>query len=221
MRETGANLVAVSTGAKWRRDGSGRHHDFPLETASGSIFTPDDIMAGARLESPVVVFDDDHYYMGGVIAEQLVHDGHDVSIVTPADAVSSWTGFTLEHERIQCRIRELGIARHLAFAVKEIEAYRIEIEDVYTGASEWIPCRSLVMVTAQDPVDGLYHALMTDEAANREAGIRRVSRIGDCYGPGPIAAAVFGGYRYARELGEAIGDDVPWKLEIIELATEV
>ena len=39
---------------------------------------------------------------------------------------------------------------------------------------------------------------MTDEAANQTAGIRRISRIGDCYGPGPIAAAVFGGYRYAR-----------------------
>ncbi len=221
VRETGANLVAVATGAKWRRDGSGRYHDFPLETAAGSIFTPDDIMAGARLESPVVVFDDDHYYMGGVIAEKLVRDGHDVGIVTPADAVSSWTGFTLEHERIQARMRELGIARHLAFAVKGIEAERIEIEDVYTGKSEWIPCRSLVMVTAQDPVDELYHELMADEQANREAGIRRVSRIGDCYGPGPIVAAVFGGYRYARELGEAIGDGVPWKLEITELAVEV
>ena len=118
-------------------------------------------------------------------------------------------------------MRELGIARHLAFAVTGIEAERIEIEDVYTGTSESIPCRSLVMVTAQDPVDELYHALMADEEANREAGIRRVSRIGDCYGPGPIAAAVFGGYRYARELGETIGDGVPWKLEITELAAEI
>ncbi len=77
------------------------------------------------------------------------------------------------------------------------------------------------MVTARDPVDELYHALMADEAANRKAGIRSVSRIGDCYGPGPIAAAVFGGDRDARELGEAIGDDVPWKHEIVELAAVV
>ena len=217
-RETGAALVAVATGARWRRDGSGRYHDFPLACGSANIFTPDDIMEGATLEGPVVVFDDDHYYMGGVIAEKLVEDGHTVSIVTPEDSVSAWTAYTLEHERIQTRMRQLGVVRHLGFAVKNIEWSRVEIEDVYTGDCQWIACRSVVMVTAQDPVDDLYHALMADEAANREAGIRRVSRVGDCYGPGPIAAAVFGGYRYARELGEAIGDDVPWKQEIVELA---
>ena len=221
VRETGANLVAVATGARWRRDGSGRYHDFPLACGSANIVTPDDIMAGATIEGPVVVFDDDHYYMGGVIAEKLVQDGHTVSIVTPQDSVSAWTAYTLEHERIQTRMRELGVERHLGFAVKNIEWSRVEVEDVYTGDCQWIACRSVVMVTAQDPVDDLYHALMADEAANREAGIRRVSRIGDCYGPGPIAAAVFGGYRYARELGEAIGDDVPWKHEIVELAAVV
>ena len=224
VRETGADLVAVATGARWRRDGSGRHHDLPLEidgNLAGTIFTPDDIMAGARPEGPVVVFDDDHYYMGGVIAEKLVHDGHAVSIVTPADAVSAWTGYTLEHERIQARMRELGIVRHLAFAVSRVEPGRVELEDAYTGETQWIPCGGLVMVTAQDPVDDLYHELMADEAANREAGIRRVSRIGDCYGPGPIAAAVFGGHRYARELGRPVGDGIPWKLEIMELAPDV
>ena len=218
VRETGASLVAVATGARWRRDGSGRYHDFPLACGSANIFTPDDIMDGATLEGPVVVFDDDHYYMGGVIAEKLVQEGHTVNIVTPESAVSAWTAYTLEYERIQARMRTLGIERHLGFAVKTIEWSRVEVEDVYTGDCLWIPCRSLVMVTAQDPVDDLYHALTADEAANREAGIRRVSRVGDCYGPGPIAAAVFGGYRYARELGEAIGDDVPWKQEIVELA---
>ncbi len=218
VRETGASLVALATGARWRRDGSGRHHDFPLACGSANIFTPDDIMEGATLEGPVVVFDDDHYYMGGVIAEKLVQDGHTVSIVTPESAISAWTAYTLEYDRIQTRMRTLGIERYLGFAVKTIEWSRVEVEDVYTGDCQWIPCRSLVMVTAQDPVDDLYHALLADEAVNREAGIRRVSRIGDCYGPGPIAAAVFGGYRYARELGEAIGDDVPWKHEIIELA---
>ncbi len=218
VRETGASLVAVATGARWRRDGSGRYHDFPLACGSANIFTPDDIMEGATLEGPVVVFDDDHYYMGGVIAEKLVQDGHTVNIVTPESAVSAWTAYTLEYDRIQTRMRTLGIERHLGFAVRTIEWSRVEIEDVYTGDCLWIPCRSLVMVTAQDPVDDLYHALVADEAANREAGIRRVSRVGDCYGPGPIAAAVFGGYRYARELGEALGDDVPWKQEIVELA---
>ena len=38
-------------------------------------------------------------------------------------------------------------------------------------------------------------------------------RIGDCFGPSIIAAAVYEGHRYARELGEDIDPDgVPFKL---------
>ncbi len=223
-RETGANLVAIATGARWRRDGSGRYHDYPMESASthaAKIVTPDDIMAGAELEGPVVVFDDDHYYMGGVIAEKLIADGHKVSLVTSDATVSSWTAFTLELGRIQARMRDLGIELHLNHVLSAIDSDEVEITDVYSGSTEWLNAGSLVMVTAQDPVDSLFHELMADEAANQAAGIRRISRIGDCYGPGPIAAAVFGGHRYARELGEPIGDDVPWKRETIELAAEV
>ncbi|MGY8997800.1 MAG: oxidoreductase, partial [Alphaproteobacteria bacterium] len=107
VRETGASLVAIATGARWRHDGSGRYHDYPMESAtthSAKTLTPDDVMAGAKLDGPVVVFDDDHYYMGGVIAEKLVADGHRVSLVTSDSTVSSWTAFTLELGRIQARM---------------------------------------------------------------------------------------------------------------------
>ena len=224
VRETGASMVALATGAVWRRDGSGRYHDLPLESAlarPGRILTPDDIMAGAAPVDPVVVYDDDHYYMGGAIAEKLRRDGWRVSLVTPAHAVSSWTEFTLELGRIQTRMRSLGVALHLACAVRRIGDGEVEIEDMYTGAAQAVEAGSVVMVTAQDPADGLYRALAADPEANRKAGIRRISRIGDCYGPGPIAAAVFGGHRYARELGAPLGDGCPWKRETVELAETV
>ena len=38
-------------------------------------------MAGIRPEGSVLIYDDDHYYMGSVIAEQLVADGGDVLIL--------------------------------------------------------------------------------------------------------------------------------------------
>jgi dimethylamine/trimethylamine dehydrogenase len=47
-----------------------------------------------------------------------------------------------------------------------------------------------------------------------------VTRIGDCFGPGTIAAAVYGGHRYARELGEPQSDAVPFRRELPQLATE-
>ena len=223
VRETGAALVAIATGARWRRDGSGRHLDRPpaiAAEAAGRIFTPDDVMAGTALQGPVAVYDDDRYYMGGVIAEKLAQDGHRVSLVTPDDSVSSWTVHTLEHDRIQARMRELGIALHLAHTLAGVEAGAVEIADVYGGRRSTVACASVVMVTAQDPEDGLFHALMADEEANAAAGIRRIARIGDCYGPGPIAAAVFGGHRFARELGAAAGDGVPWRREVVELAAD-
>ena len=221
VRETGASLVALATGATWSRDGSGRWHDVAMASAVANpamIATPDDVMAGRQLEGPVVVFDDDHYYMGGVIAEKLAEAGHSVTLVTSSAQVSAWTAFTLEIGRIQGRMRKLGISLRTEHVLTQFDDGEVEITDIYSGQTEWLNCGSVVMVTSQTPNDGLYHALIADEAANKAAGIRRISRIGDCYGPGPIAAAVFGGHRYARELGRHIGDDVPWKRETIELA---
>ncbi len=42
----------------------------------------------------MVVYDDDHYYIGGVIAELLRRDGLDVTLVTPANEISTWTRHT-------------------------------------------------------------------------------------------------------------------------------
>ena len=222
VRETGAELVALATGALWRRDGSGRHHDLPLESAAdhaGRILTPDDVMDGAVPQGPVAVYDDDHDYMGGVIAEKLARDGLEVHLVTPAASVSSWSVHTLEHDRIQTRMRELGVRLHLAHALARVDTDDIEIESVYGGGTARIPCGCVVTVTGRDPDDALYRDLAADPGANEAAGIRRISRIGDCYGPGSVAAAVYGGHLYARELGRRPeNDEVPWRREIVELA---
>ena len=99
------NHVVVATGAGWRHDGVGRWHTRPMEIAEGAeVLSPDDIMAGTRPRGQrVVVFDDDHYYLGGVIAELLAAEGLDVALVTPAAHVSQWTTNTLEVARIRKR----------------------------------------------------------------------------------------------------------------------
>ena len=51
---------------------------------------PDDVMAGARPEgSRVAVLDDDHYYMGGALAELLRAEGYEVALITPEAVVSA------------------------------------------------------------------------------------------------------------------------------------
>ena len=40
-------------------------------------------MAGAAINGPVLIYDDDHYYMGGLLAEVLMKAGHRVLFATP------------------------------------------------------------------------------------------------------------------------------------------
>ena len=66
-----------------------------------AILTPDDILAGQRPEhGPVVIYDDDHYYLGGVIAELIAQSGQPVTLVTPGPEVSHWTQNTMEQHKI-------------------------------------------------------------------------------------------------------------------------
>ncbi len=89
--EAGYPHVFIATGARWREDGVGRNRWRPIEGHdSPHVFTPDDLMAGKIPEGHVLIYDDDHYYMGSVLAELLL--GHDcqVTFVTPAPLVAYW-----------------------------------------------------------------------------------------------------------------------------------
>ncbi|MGH6718063.1 MAG: FAD-dependent oxidoreductase [Alphaproteobacteria bacterium] len=215
----GASLVAIATGARWRKDGCGRWTGFPIPGSDGAnVATPDDVMAGRLPEGPVVVYDDDHYYMGSVMAEALRRAGRAVVYVTTQAAVAAWTAYTLEQGRIQKRLLELGVEIVAGHALTLVAPDGVELACVYTGRTTRRACRSVVMVTAQAPEDALYHALVKRRAALKAAGIRRVARIGDCYGPGTIAAAVWQGHRFARELGRPMADAAPFKRENVRLA---
>ena len=56
------------------------------------------------------------------------------------------------------------------------------------------------MVTARQPNDSLYQALQQRFESNEELLLSSLRRIGDCDAPAIIAAAVYSGHRYAREL---------------------
>ena len=212
--EFGAPNVVVATGARWRRDGIGRKNLFPIVGWDrDTVLTPDDVMAGAAASGPVVVFDDEDYYLGGVIAEKLRADGYEVTLVTPEADVSGYCEYTLEQGRIQTRLLELGIATVPHRNIVEIGDGEVEIACVFTDKRERLACGSLVLLTARLADDALYHALMANEAALAEAGIESVKRIGDAVAPSTIAAAVFEGHRYARELDAEPPGDVPFLRE--------
>lgn len=190
--EFAADRVAIATGSTWRRDGTGRWLEEPVPGWEGpSVMTPDDIMAGTRPKGSVVLFDDDHYYMGGVIAETLQRAGCEVTLVTPANEVSTWTTHTEEQYRIQQRLLGLGVVLETGTSLAGVNEESAVLECIYTGRTREIPATSIVMATSRVPQDELYHAL-----ADRIA----IQRIGDCHAPGTIATAVYSGHRYAREM---------------------
>ena len=203
--EFGADRVVIATGAQWRRDGTGRWREEPVPGWDGaSVITPDDIMADKMPSGPVVVFDDDHYYMGGVVAEKLRRAGLDVTLVTPANEVSTWTTHTEEQYRIQERILGLGIVVETGTSIAGIGESSATLECIYTGKEREVDAAAVVMTTARVPNDSLYHSL---------AGRIAVQRIGDCLAPGTIAASVYSGHQYARELDADKPADVRFRRE--------
>jgi dimethylamine/trimethylamine dehydrogenase len=214
--------VAVATGARWRADGVGRFHTQPIAVDRAvPVLTPDDLMAG-RLPGAdrVVIFDDDHYYMGGVLAELLARAGRHVTLVTPAHCPSSWTTNTMEQHRIQRRLLELDVEIVAAHAVTATVAGGVHAVCVFTGREREVSAGAVVFVTARLPEDAVYQGLIERRADWADAGLQTVHAVGDCLAPGTIAAAVWEGRRYAEELGEPSdrGDTVPFAREITELA---
>jgi dimethylamine/trimethylamine dehydrogenase len=200
--EFGADRVALATGAAWRRDGVGRWHDSPIPGHDlRPILTADDVMDGLRPQGRVVVFDDDHYYMGAVVAEALRAGGAEVTLVTPSSQVSAWAQNTDEQVRTQAGLIEQGVQIETSSAIERILDDAVELSCVYTGRSRKTAADHVVMVTAREPNDALYHEL---------CGRIDIARVGDCSAPGIIAAAVHAGHRYAREM-DAPQDGLPFR----------
>ncbi|MQX22762.1 NAD(P)-binding protein [Sinorhizobium meliloti] len=204
--------VAIATGASWRTDGVGRTHRMPLDFLSeGILVSPDAILSeGAEAvpaDGPVVVFDDDCFYMGSVLAELLARRGRTVIFVTPESQVSPWSRNTLEQARIQKRLIDLGVEIVTAVALAGRTKDQLELSCVYSGRSRPVDCATLVPVTARLPDETLWLELKAREDEWADAGIKTVTRLGDCLAPGLIAAAVYSGHQYARTYQEQVDKD--------------
>ncbi len=221
--------VAVATGSSWRTDGLGKWHSesFLAET---SVFPVDRVLAGERPaeESRVIVFDDDHFYMGGVVAEALAAAGCAVTLVTPDAKVSSWTVNTMEQEKIHRRLVAAGVDIQTSTTLLGHEGEAATVACSYTGAEQTLAADLIVPITIRTPNDSLVHDLCALEGfvdggrlTGAETGVIAVTAIGDCWNPGTIAEAVHHGRLYAESFDESpmVGADAtPFKREIIALS---
>jgi dimethylamine/trimethylamine dehydrogenase len=214
----GVEHVAIATGCHWRRDAVARLHLHPIPTDPAMpIFTPDDLMSGAGpMGGTVLLYDDDHFYMGSVIAELLVARGCTVHFVTPAVKVAEWTDNTLEQSTIQRRLVEIGVHIHLSHGPETVYSGAVDLTCTWSGRSTQIACDSVLMVTSRTPNDSLFHQLKAQDWQG--SGIASLKLIGDASAPGPIAWATYAGRRYAEEL-DALdqGDGLTFRREIADL----
>jgi dimethylamine/trimethylamine dehydrogenase len=214
LAEFGADHIVMATGSSWRRDGVARHHTrhIPIDMAA-DILTPDDILDGKRPKGKnLVIYDDDHYYMGGVIAELLRKEDYAVTLVTPSSLVSSFTKNSLEQHAIQAKLLELNVKIEANSAVQAITAGYVTLGCVFTGRTRELEAGSVILVTARNVSDQLYQSSVEK--------INNVDRIGDCFSPGTIAAAVHAGRKFAEEFGSPLPDflDLPYRREVIGLS---
>lgn len=205
ISEFGADHVFIATGASWRSDGLGRTCFAAIPGFEGKTLTPDDIMNGVEVEGPVIVYDDDHYYMGNVIATHLAIRRIEVHLVCPLPSIAGWMGYTLEQARVVAALHKTGVKMHPNATGSHWEQGQLQLFRSDTG--EPLPdirAGSLVAVTARLP-----NAELSDALAARPEFGDRYTTIGDCVAPGLIQAAVLSGHHAARSyLGEVPADGV-------------
>lgn len=212
--ESGARHVIVATGAAWRRDGMGRNISRPLK-GNANIFTPDDLMNNKIPTGKVIIYDDDHYYMGGALAELLAQGGCEVTLMTPAPTISCWTEFTLEQDRIYKRLLDLNVTLLPHHIPASLSPEAVSVSHSITSAESTLACDAVVLVTDRIPNDSLFHEL---EPAFADGRLKSLRLIGDAEAPNIIAQAVFSGHLAAREFGERIDPDVtPFKVERVKI----
>ena len=199
LLEFGFPRVVVATGARWTTALSDARSVPVPATFGGRVLTPDDVMAGAEVVSPVVLYDFDQYYMGGCLSELLAEKGHRVTYVTPSDQVSAWCVNTHDQGYAQQRLIELGVTIVTGCFVSGFDGDSATLIGRYAGDVRQLEAATLAVVGAREPEDALYRALAARPQDLREAGIRTLQKIGDCDVPGAVAHATYAGHRLARE----------------------
>ncbi len=213
IAEFGSDHVFLATGSKWRNDMVGSNQLSPIAApASVRVLTPDDITGVAKFSGNVVVYDDEHNYMGSLMAEVAAKQGCKVTFVTPHNMVAAWTDFTLEQGKIVNRLSSMEVDWHVNLEFEAFEGGHAHFACAYTGERKSsIAFDSFIFVGARLPYNRLVDQLKTLVSEDK------VSVIGDALVPGLIQAAVYSGHKAARMFNGEPLSGVEFRRDQIEL----
>jgi dimethylamine/trimethylamine dehydrogenase len=171
-------------------------------------------MSGKFPDGHVLIYDDDHYYMGSVLAELLLQRGCRVTIATPAPLLAYWSQYTLEQERINTRLINAGVEIITQHLLKEISADKVDLTRSVSGKISEVPADAVVLVTDRISEDSVYQDLKPAYESDKIDSLRV---IGDAEAPNIIAQAVFSGHLAAREFGEQKPGGTPFQIERVTI----
>ncbi len=191
--------VIVATGASWRDDGVGRYLSSPFDGCElDSVLSVESILDGKLPSGSVLIYDDDHYYLGWAIALKLREAGLAVTMVTPEARIGGWTSYTDEQKQHMQTLIAADVKMLSDLGLVSWDGKAAQLECVFSGNVIEVETSCLIPLTARLPDDSLWLSLQTDKDK-----FKSLQRIGDCAAPGIIATAVYSGHKAARELGEA------------------
>ena len=192
--------VAIATGAYWTK-ALYSSLEIPLgELNKPNVYTPDDLARGVTPESPVLVYDFDNYYLGGVIAESLAQQGLEVAYATPAGHASAWTIMTNEQPYVHQALDNCNVKVHTQKLLSDFGSGEAILSNIFTNKIQRVAAKSVVLVGLRLPNDALYQLLQARSEERAKAGIKSIERIGDALAPGALVHAVHSGHSFSREL---------------------
>jgi dimethylamine/trimethylamine dehydrogenase len=215
IQEFGFEHVVLATGSHWRKDGVGFNNKKALPiNEKAHVLTPLEVIEGKQIHGDVVVYDDDHYYMGGILAEKLCSEGHNVTLVTPATSVSQWTEWTDEQWFIQTKLIQMGVKIITTHCLTRVDEQELVLACAYSGNTKPLAFGSLILTTARQPNLSLYQQLAEPESVGN---FKTLACIGDCEAPAALVDVVHSGHRFARNFGHDNDAAVSFKREQIIL----
>jgi 2,4-dienoyl-CoA reductase-like NADH-dependent reductase (Old Yellow Enzyme family) len=141
----------------------------------------------------VVVLDDDGTRAVAGVTEVLLDRGCSVELVSRWPSLFPATLTTLDMAHLYGRLLGKGLAYRLNAWAAGIEGDRVNLINLYTGASETLTgVDSVVLATGAEADDGLYLTL--------KGKVENLHRIGDCVAPRKLDHAIYEGYLAGREL---------------------
>ena len=204
VRQYGAEIVIIATGARWAGDGVSAATHAPIDGANPAfdhVLTPEQVMVEGKRPpgERVVVYDAEGYFVAAGVAELLAQEGHQVQLVTNLEQIAPICDQTLEGPLLRRRLHDSGVALERGVTLTAIEPGGASALDEFDQPLQ-LAADGFVLVTQRLSDVALYRELRADPDALAAEGIEALYRIGDCVAPRMIADVIFDGHRLAREI---------------------